>query len=639
MVEAFGIGAFARARGCQPTYYSPAMEAARPRTRRRRPRRGSVERPLNTRLVRVASIVVAPALLALLFSVSTPGTLPRPPLEPLFDGSAAAELAGRLSIEYPARVPGTPEAERASLWYQETISALGLSTEEDVWSEELPGLGDVELRNVVTVVPGQSEEAIVVVAHRDNAGTDQPRGDNASGTAALIELARGFAPGEAAPNPLPRRTLVLVSTDAGSYGGAGAEHFASESPYAESALAAIVLDALEGRGTPRLALAGDRPRSPARALVTTAAARVEEQTGIRPALPSALTQLVDFGIPFAAGEQGPFLAQGVAALTLATQAPGEPRTARDLNAAFTTERLGQLGRAAEALVGSIDASVGSFRTPDSLFLDDRVASGWTLRLTLVAAVAPFALGVLDLLVRIRRRRLPLTSALRALRTRLILWLYGGLLVGIGALTGLFPTGTSLPLPPYSPFIVDWPVAGLAVLSIAFILGWLVSRRRLAPVTQPKPEERLAGYAVALTWLGLVAVVIAVAKPYALVFVLPSLYAWLWLPLRTQPWARGTIYALGLLGPVVGLLALANELGLDLVDVPLYVVGLATVGYVSLGSVLLVLSWAAAASQLAALAFGRYAPYAGGMEPPPPGVIRGSLAMLARARERRYVSAR
>ena len=48
-----GIGAFARARGCQRAYYSPAMEAARPLRRGRRRRRGTVDSPLNTRLVRV----------------------------------------------------------------------------------------------------------------------------------------------------------------------------------------------------------------------------------------------------------------------------------------------------------------------------------------------------------------------------------------------------------------------------------------------------------------------------------------------------------------------------------------------------------------------------------------------------------
>jgi hypothetical protein len=285
-------------------------------------------------------------------------------------------------------------------------------------------------------------------------------------------------------------------------------------------------------------------------------------------------------------------------------------------------------------VGSIDRSVGAFRTPDSLFLDDRVASGWTVRLTLIVAVVPFALGVLDLLVRTRRRRLPLVPALRALRARLAFWAYCGLLLWVGALTGLFPTGTSLSLPAYSPFILDWPIAGLAVLAIALGLGWFAGRRRLVPVEAPRVEERLAGYAVALTWLGLVAFLIAVTRPYALVFVLPSLYAWLWLPLRTRIWERGAIYVLGLTGPVVGLLVLANELDLDVVDAPLYAAGLATVGYVSLGSVLLALFWGAAAAQLAALAFGRYGPYAGGMEPPPPGPIRSSVARLAGLRRPR-----
>jgi hypothetical protein len=230
-------------------------------------------------------------------------------------------------------------------------------------------------------------------------------------------------------------------------------------------------------------------------------------------------------------------------------------------------------------------------------------------------------------------------ALRGLRSRLLFWLYGGLLLWIGALTGLFPTGAPLPLPPYSQFILDWPVAGLTVLTIALVLGWLACRRRLAPVSELKPEERLAGYAVALTWLGLVAILIAVTKPYALVFVLPSLYAWLWLPLRTRLWARGALYVLGLLGPAFGLVVLAGELDLDVVDAPLYAAGLATVGYIPLGSVLLGLFWGAAAAQVGALAFGRYGPYAGGAEPPPPGVIRSAMSRLRSLGAARYARTR
>ena len=580
-------------------------------------------------------VVVVPALLALLFSISATGTLPRSALEPLFNADSAAALYEQLSTEYPARVPGTLEAQGAAHWYRETISALGLTTEEDLWTVDLPDLGPVELRNVVTVVPGRSEETVVVVAHRDNAGANQPLGDNASGTAALIELARGFSPQEVGPDPSPQRTLVLVSTDAGAYGGAGAMRFAETSPLADAAISVVVLDGLGGRGRPRIAIAGDIPASPARALVSTASARIEEQAGVAPSLPSAVTQLVDLGLPFAAGEQGPFLARGVAAVTITTSEKSDPAVpAGDPDAPLSIQSLGQLGRSTEALVGSLDASVGgAFRTPDSLFFGNRAASGWAAQLTLVLCVVPFALGVFDLLVRCRRRTLPLAPAFRGLRARLLFWLYAGLLVWIGALTGVFPTGAALPLPPYTAHITDIPAAGLAVLGIALILGWLVGRRRLIPTRRSDSSEELAGLAAALAGLGVLSLALALAKPYALVFVLPSLYAWMWLPLGGRLWRRSLVFGIGLAGPLVGLVLLSRQLDLNVFDAALYVIGLATVGYLSLGSVLAAIAWAAVAAQLAALTFGRYAPYADGREPPPAGVVRTSLQTVLRSRGR------
>jgi hypothetical protein len=376
--------------------------------------------------------------------------------------------------------------------------------------------------------------------------------------------------------------------------------------------------------------------------VTTAVARVAEETAVTPTLPDVLTQFVDLGVPYAAGEQGRLLAAGIAALTLTTAERGDPPIpVGDPAGPLSTRQLGALGRATEALVGSIDTSVGAaFRTPDSIFFGDRVASGWAVRLTLIVAVVPFALGVLDLLVRSRRRRLPLTPAIRALRARVLFWLYVGLLAWIGGLAGIFPTGAALPLPPYSSVVTDWPFAGVALLTVALVVGWLVVRRRLVRTGQVAPEERLAGYTIALAWLAVLAVVIGVVKPYGLVFVLPSLYAWLWLPLRTRIWARATLFAVGLLGPIVGLAVLASEIGLGLLDTALYLVDLVTVGYVSASSVLFALAWAAAAGQLGALALGRYGPYAGGAEPPPPGIVRNAVrAVAARARSRGYTRAR
>jgi len=579
-------------------------------------------------------VVVAPAVLALLFSISTTGTLPRSTLEPLFDGENAATLERSLSVQYPSRVPGSPGAAQAVRWYEETVGALGLSAEEDVWTEELAGLGTVELHNVVTIVPGRSAETIVVVAHRDNAGTGQRVGDNASGTAALIELARGFAPQELGPDPRPQRTLVLVSTDGGSYGGAGAERFASTSPLAQDAIAIVVLDGLGGRGRPRLAIAGDEPVSPARALVRTAVVRVEEQSGVSPSLPSIPTQLADLGIPFAYSEQGRFLGHGLAAVTLTTATPSDPALppqAPESKAAV--RRLGQLGRATEALLSSLDASLGgAFRTPDSVFFADRAASGWAVRLTLVLAVVPFALGLVDLIVRGRRRGLPFRPALRAFRTRLWVAFLGGLLVWFGALGGAFPTGAALPLSPLSESLDNPPVGGILLLAAALVVGWLIARRRLVATRPTTAEERLAGLATALAGVALVAAVLAVAKPYALVFVLPSLYAWLWLPTERRLWQRVTLFAAGLAGPLLGLLLLANQLGLSLPRAALYAVDLVTVGYVPVSSALLTLVWLAAAAQVAAIAFGRYAPYADGAEPPPSGAIRSLVRSVpSRAR--------
>jgi hypothetical protein len=310
-------------------------------------------------------------------------------------------------------------------------------------------------------------------------------------------------------------------------------------------------------------------------------------------------------------------------VTLTTHDPRDPGIpAGDTAAPLAVDRFTRLGRATESLIGSVDASAGSvFPTHDSVFLEDRAASGWAFRLTLIVAVVPFALGVLDLLVRSRRRLLPLKPAFRALRTRLVLWLYAGLLVWLGSLAGVFPTGDSLPLPPYSELVVDPPLPALALLVIALALGWLVARRRIAPPHETTPEERLAGYTAALTALTVLAFVVAIVRPWALLFLLPSLYGWVWLPVFTRLWPRVLLFLAGLLGPALGLVVLAHELGLGPMEAVLFVLGLVTVGYVPVTTALVWLTWGAVAGQLAALAVGRYIPYARGAEPPARGPVR------------------
>ena len=184
---------------------------------------------------------------------------------------------------------------------------------------------------------------------------------------------------------------------------------------------------------------------------------------------------------------------------------------------------------------------------------NRVASGWTVRLTLIVAVVPFVLGVLDLLVRGRRRMLPLASAARAMRARLSNGRSGVCSCGSGY-RGCLPDRRRAPAPAELVVLTDWHVSGLAVLTVAFALGWLVARRPLVPTSLAHPgtaTRRLHhGAHVARRRCRGRSAAEATRCP---VFVLPSLYAWVWLPLRQRFWSRIGVYLAGLLGPVVGLL--------------------------------------------------------------------------------------
>ena len=116
--------------------------------------------------------------------------------------------------------------------------------------------------------------------------------------------------------------------------------------------------------------------------------------------------------------------------------------------------------------------------------------------------------------------------------------------------------------------------------------------------------------------------------FALIFVLPSLHAWLWLPQvrYARIWVRGAVFAAGLAGPAIllGSFAFRYELG---VDAPWYVLELVAIGYVPVPAVLVALTWVAAATHLTATTAGRYAPYPDARERPPRGPVRQLVGRL------------
>ena len=501
----------------------------------RRARRGSVERPVNGRLYRASFLVALLPLLLVAFASSRTGVLAAPSLPPNFDGPGARALASELSMSYPDRSPGGAGALGAAGWVRDQFRGFGLPMSSDTWDERIPG-GDVaRLENVWAVVPGQSRDAIVVMAHRDDSGVGPGANDNASGTAALVELARGFAAtGTAgAPAVRPVHTLVFLSTDGGATGGLGAARFARHLPFPIDGV--INLTAIAGHGAPRLLLSGDAPHSAAALLAATAAERIAEQTGQTARRPSVLAQLIDLGFPFTLGEQGPFVARGVPAVTVTTGGERPPDAFTDRPRNLALAHLTALGRAAQELVGSLDQGLELGRgTPGLLWADGRVVRGWAIELLLISLLVPFFVVVVDLFARTRRRRIPIGPAFRSLASRLAFWLFAGLAFAAFGLAGAWPRGPARPPNPAAEAAGDWAVLPLLLLGGVLIVGWLLCRQRLVRLRPVSLEEELAGSVAGLLGCGAVALLVLATNPYALLFCLPALHAWLWLPQVQDP---------------------------------------------------------------------------------------------------------
>jgi hypothetical protein len=609
------------------------MAAVPPPSERRRRRRGSPELPVNARLYRGTWLLVALPLLLAAFSVARPAPLPPPTLPAAFDRDAALGLATTLATTYPNRVPGSAGALGAAGWFSEQLALYGFRTQAQTFEATIPGEGHVRLRNLLAVVQGRSDRAIVVAAHRDNVGTGPGADDNASGTAALLELARAYA-----GRVRPTYTILFLSTDGGAFGGLGAAEFAARSPYRRDVVAVLNLDSLAGAGRPRLVLAGDTPRSPAASLVETAATQIQEETGRLPARPSALRQLIDLGFPFSLYDQAPFVARGIPAVTLTTAGDRPPDPFADVPSRLNIVRLGQLGRAAQDVLNSLDQGLDLAQgTSSYVYLGPRIIRGWAIELVLIAALLPYLTVVVDLFARCRRRRIPIAPALRSYRSRLAFWAFAAGLFLLFAVSGVWPRGVARPPSPDTKTAQHWPAVAMLGFAAILLAGWLVGRHRLIPRRPVALEEQLAGHTGALLALGVVALLVVGTNPFALLFLLPSLHAWLWLPhvQARPPSFRLGVLAAGLAGPALLLWSFASRYGLGL-DAPWYVGELFALGYAPTALLLIGVGWLAGAAQLGALVGGRYAPYPAASERPPRGPVRElvrRLVLAQRARRR------
>jgi hypothetical protein len=590
-----------------------------------RPRPGSLERPLSARIYRGAWFVVVIPLLIVAFSAARQQTLAVPTLFASFDRGAVVQTLGEeLVLKYPNRSPDATSSGALRDWVKGRFKELGLSAQVDRFDARIPGLGNVSLSNISATVRGRSSTEIVVLAHRDNSGQGGGANDNASGTASMLELARAYQdqPGYVSP-PQPAHTIVFLSTDGGAFGAIGAERFAKLQSTKQRVAAVIVLDSIAGTGKPRVLFNGDSANSSSPFLVATAYRLLNAQPDAVITHTSPVHQLLDLALPFSLYEQAPFVTRGIPAITFTTAGDRYPNPLTDTpenisKSHLRKAHLTQIGQASEQLLAALDQGAPEPRVSNAsyIYLGGRFVHGWAIQLLLFASLIPALVAIVDLFARCRRRHFAFRPALRSLGRRLGFWFSLLALFWLFALIGLWPKGAGRPVSPDSSAATSLPLAAIVVFAFLAFGAWLLTRNRLLPRKEVSAEEELAGYASALLVVAGASLAVAWLNGYALLFLLPPLHAWIWMPQlrRYRPWACLALLAAGLLGPFLVYWELASRLHLGL-SVVWYVSELAAVGYIRFSFLIVTTILAAATAQLAALSVGRYAPYPAAGERP------------------------
>ena len=211
-------------------------------------------------------------LFALLVAASSAAACARPSLAPR-PAAVPDSIAIRADVQYLAspalrgRLTGTPENDSAAAYIARRYTALGLApvsagylqhftarpTTRDAPPESLP------TQNVVAMLRGRDpmlrNEYVVIGAHFDHLGTSTTGAldpdahdavrlgadDNASGTAAVLELARILA-----KSP-PRRSLLFVNFSGEEQGTLGSEYFVEHTPVPIDSIDAMLNFDMVGR--------------------------------------------------------------------------------------------------------------------------------------------------------------------------------------------------------------------------------------------------------------------------------------------------------------------------------------------------------------------------------------------------------
>jgi peptidase M28-like protein len=512
---------------------------------------------ISLRLYRAAFAPSLVALVLLLFSLQgQPGPLPSVVASAEFDQDAAAKLDRQIVDAAPVRTPGSDGDAVIAAMVEERFASVG---EGQVAEQRFDGSfegDDVQLRNVLLTLPGESPHSVVVLAARDSA-SGPGAASSAAATSTLLELVDKLRTAR------HTKTLVFVSTDGGSDGATGAREFAERFPQRSLIDGAVVLwqPGAAIPTEPSLLDASDGPQSPSAQLVRTAEQALSDQTGRRPLLEGLYGKLARLALPSGLGEQAVLIAHGIDAVGLSSAGERPLPVTDDQPDDVSDATLGDFGRTALLLAATLDAAPGPPEHGPGAYLNlaGSLVPGWTLALLGLTLLLPAALTSFDALMQAFRRRARVGWALAWSASRALPLLAAVLLLYLLAVTGI----VARPVFPFDPSrfrVGAGQMVAMISLAIVVLVGYYAIRGWRVPAGMPAE--------VAIPALGLVsalAVLLAwLANPYLALLLIPVAHVWLLDARRggVLPWplVLGAI-ALSLLPVVAAVVHVADSLDL------------------------------------------------------------------------------
>jgi Peptidase family M28 len=474
---------------------------------------------IDFRIYRAGFAPALAAVIVLLFALTAPpDPLPGVVAPAEFDEGAAARIARQIVDTAPERTPDSQgDAAIAQMVEHRFKQVEGGEVSEQTFTGEFDG-DEVDLRNVILTLPGDSASTVVLLAPRDS-GSGPGAASSAAATATLLELANELG------TQSRSKTLVFVSTDGSSAGAQGAREFARN--YTQLDEVDVAIDIWQpGSADPRqpfLLESSDGSQSPSAQLVQTAERELSDQTQLKQEDQGTFGELTDLALPSGLGEQAVLIENGLDAIGLSSAGERPLAAADDQPENLSTSTVGDFGRTALLLAATVDAATSPPEHGPGTYvpLAGNLVPGWTLAVLALALLCPAAVAAGDGLRRGVRAHSGAGWAVGWAASRALPLLAGLVLFYFLSLVGLVAS----PPFPFDPNLYGVGAGQIVVMVLlAFAIGgsYYAIRGWRVPAVLPRSAAVpalgiVATLAVSVAWL---------ANPYLALLLVPTAHVWL-----------------------------------------------------------------------------------------------------------------